>query len=151
MRGELGDVVALDVPDMHHSIFAARDDELGVRGEVALDDGRLVEEVGELEELIALKGVQEDDAVVGCGQHQVLSVRTEPHYLYLVVVLPPLSEWPGLAALYSIEADPHDLFVLLLLRPCNRKGDASGIEAGNREGGHAFSFHAEFELALCMT
>lgn len=151
MRGELGDVVALDVPHMHHSIFAAGDDELGVRGEVALDDRGFVEEVGELEELVALEGVQEDDAVVGRGQHQVLSVRTKPHYLYLIVVLPPLSEWSGLAALDSIEADPHDLFVLLLLRPSNSKGHPSGIEAGNREGGHALSFHAEFELALCMT
>lgn len=148
MRGEFGNVVALDVPDMHESIFAAGDDVLGVRGEVALDDGGLVEEVGELEELVALESVQQDDAVVRCSQHQVLSVRAEPHYLYLVVVLPPLSEWPGLAALYSVEADPHDLLVLLLLRPRNSKRHTGGIEASDWKCGHAFSFYAEFEFAL---
>ena len=148
MRGQFSDVAALDAPDMDESVLAAGNDVPGVGGEVALDDGGLVEEAGELEELIALEGVEEDDAVVGRGQHQVLSVWAELHYLYLVVVLPPLREGTGFAAIDPVQANPYDLLVLLLLRPRHREGHSRRIEARHGKGRHALGLHVQLEVAL---
>ena len=68
--GQFSHFFTFCVPDMNCAVLAAREDEEGVGAEGALDDGGLIHKIGEFVQLVALKSIKENNAVVSCGQHQ---------------------------------------------------------------------------------
>lgn len=64
---QFGDFGPFSIPDVNHPIFTSRKDVPGVRGERTFDDRWFIDEVGELEELVALESVKQHYTIVGGG------------------------------------------------------------------------------------
>ena len=58
MRVQFDDLLALGIPYVHYTIFTTWDYELGIWRKGAFYDGRLIDKVSELIELIAVKGIK---------------------------------------------------------------------------------------------
>ncbi len=86
---------------------------------------------------VTVESVQQNYAVVRCGQKQVIAVVAELHALDFVVVLGPVSKRASFKFRRVIKRDAHDLLVFLMLTPRNAEHHSKGVKIGHRVSGHA--------------
>lgn len=148
VRVELSYFLAIAVPQMHYTIFTARNNIVRIGGEIAFYYRGFIQKICDLAYLCALKRIQNYDTVIWGSQKNSFSIITESHNFDLVVVFAPISKRSGLASLQSIEANSHNLFVFLLFRPGYPESDSCGIKASYGAGWHTYSFHIQLKIAL---